>query len=171
MKTVFSLLAAFLATAASAQAPEVRMTWQFSPVRMTYTDIQNLTNKVDSVIKKANSGVDVSHSTQTLVISDGTHTLTITGDITPAKLAQAPPTAYSAEFTYYSRAESPITIVQIQLRDYRREIEVSGQEADQVEALVALVRNTVEQHQAGIGGPTLRGGLEFSCSQFQCLQF
>jgi hypothetical protein len=60
-------------------------------------------------------------------------------------------------FSYtYGRPDKPISSVTIDLGDYSRRVSVSGEAADQVEAISNILENDLLHHSTAIGGATFR---------------
>jgi hypothetical protein len=71
-----------------------------------------------------------------------------------------PKAAYEFSYTYY-RSDSPISSVTVDLQDYSRRLSVTGEAADQVEALTTLLESNLVQHSTAIGGQLFRGVLGY----------
>jgi hypothetical protein len=66
-----------------------------------------------------------------------------------------PKVVFRFSYNYY-RADKPISSVTIDLSDYSRRVSVSGEAADQVEALSNLLENNLFRYSTPIGGAMFR---------------
>ena len=66
-----------------------------------------------------------------------------------------PREVFRFSYTYY-RPDKPISSVTLDFSDYSRRVSVTGEAADQVEAIASLLENDLLRHSTAIGGARFR---------------
>ena len=95
---------------------------------------------------------------ESLTIGTGPDEIQIAGHSFPAN-ARLPKAAYALSYSY-SWADTPVSKLDLDLKDYSRRLSVSGTAVDQVEAITAALERDLSQRSA-IGGDTVRATITF----------
>jgi hypothetical protein len=120
-------------------AAEYSRTETFSPVRLTYGDMTSLINRVHQFLTTANAPVSPNtYYSEEMTIRGSLSQIRLKKDFSISALTGAPEEAYSVRYSY-SRDSAPISSVDIDLGDYRRQVTVEGSSSDQVAALLSLL--------------------------------
>jgi hypothetical protein len=139
----------------SAAGPEFSDNSDLPPLKLLATDLDTILQKAHSFIAAANGPQGEQGSIRESV------TLGVGGrEIEIPHFSLASSVAFPREvfrFSYrYYRSDAPISTVTVDLRDYSRRVSVSGEVADQVEALSNLLENDLLRYSATIGGVMFR---------------
>jgi hypothetical protein len=149
--------------------PQYTRTRQLPALKMTFTDMQLVLDKAAHLVADANKEAEAkakeakgpqqllflfqSSPRETLTLGTGPDEIQIAGHRFPAN-ARVPKAAYALSYSY-SWAETPVSKLELDLRDYERRLSVSGMAVDQVEAISAALEGDLSQHSA-IGGDAVR---------------
>jgi hypothetical protein len=139
----------------SAKEPEFSQNRDLPPLKLLAPDLDTILQKAHSFIAAANGPPGERDSIRESV------TLGVGGkeiEIPHFSLASSvafPTVVYRFSYTYY-RPDKPISSVTIDLSDYSRRVSVSGEAADQVEAISNLLEKDLLGHSTAIGGATFR---------------
>ena len=125
------------------------------PLRLAAADLDTILLRTQSLIAEAN-GPSSEHDSgrESVKLGVGGHEIEI------PHLSLASSVAFPKElfrFSYtYSRPNKPISSVTLDFSDYSRQVSVTGQAADRVEALSKLVEKDLLHYSTAIGGATFR---------------
>jgi hypothetical protein len=128
---------------------------ELPPLRLAAGDLDAILLKTHSFIDASNgpSGEqDSGRESVKLVI--GGHEIEIP-HFSLASSVAFPKEVFRFSYTYY-RPGKPISSVTLDFRDYSRRVTVSGETADQVEAITNLLENDLLRHSSMIGGAMFR---------------
>ena len=145
----FTFLLAY--TLANAQSTTYSQSVEFSAVRLSYEDLSELVTRLHGVVEQANSGAECVTRRDTLTVGDQFNSVELTGEFSLTSFARAPLVAHSVNYRYYC-LDAPISKVEISLRDFERELSVSGRSRDQVAALSAMAAEMLRPHETAMGG-------------------
>ena len=139
----------------SAAGPEFSHNRDLRPLKLLASDLDIILQKAHSFIAAANGPQGAQDSIRESV------TLGVGGrEIEIPHFSLASSVAFPREvfrFSYnYYRPDAPISSVTIDLRDYSRRVSVSGEAADQVEAISNLLENDLLRHTTAICGAMFR---------------
>ncbi len=140
--------------------PHYTRTIQFAPLRISQEDLLDTLERTSQLIETANRGVESQYVRERLTFSDGNSSITLTRPFDRSSLRSAPPITTSLEYEYESY-KSPVSLVRLRLWDTTRELTVSGSAQEQIEALTAVVANSLNESAVWFGGLRARfiGGL------------
>jgi len=128
---------------------------ELPPLRLAATDLDAILLKTHSFIDASNgpSGEqDSGRESVKLVI--GGHEIEIP-HFSLASSVAFPKEVFRFSYTYY-RPGKPISSVTLDFSDYSRRVTVSGETAEQVEAITNLLENDLLRHSSIIGGTMFR---------------
>jgi hypothetical protein len=128
---------------------------ELPPLRLAAADLDAILLKTHSFIDASNgpSGEqDSGRESVKLVI--GGHEIEIP-HFSLASSVAFPKKVFRFSYTYY-RPGKPISSVMLDFSDYSRRVTVSGETADQVEAMTNLLENDLLRHSSMIGGTMFR---------------
>jgi hypothetical protein len=138
-----------------AKGPEFSHSCDLPPLRLAASDLDSILLKAQSLIAAANgpSGEqDSGRESVKLGVRDK--------EIEIPHFSLASSVAFPREvfrFCYtYHRSDKPISSVTIDLSDYSRRVSVTGEAADQIQALTNLLENELLRHSTTVGGATFR---------------
>jgi hypothetical protein len=139
----------------SAKDAEFSRNRDLPPLRLAAADLDAILHKTHSVIAAANGpsgGQEVIRESVKLGVPGK--------EIEIPHFSMASSVAFPREvfrFSYaYSRPDKPISFVTLDFSDYSRRVTVSGETADQVEAITNLLENDLRRHSTAIGGAMFR---------------
>lgn len=129
---------------------------ELSPIVCSYEDVTKLLENLQGQLVKANGTLlDGKSERVDVTVAAGEDTLSLNNWEPVSKVKGLPDPGKSLWFRYV-RYNSPVSEVVILLSDSSRTIAVTGQEASQVSAVFAYIRNELEKHKAGVGGTSFR---------------
>jgi hypothetical protein len=139
----------------SAKGPEFSQNRDLPPLRLAAADLDTILLRTQSLIAKANGPSGEQDSGRESV------KLGVRGrEIEIPHLSTASSVAFPKElfrFCYtYSRPDKPSSSVTLDFSDYSRRVSVTGNAAEQVEALSKLVEKDLLHYSNAIGGATFR---------------
>jgi hypothetical protein len=134
------------------RAPEYTMEFSLPPVHMSVADVVALLEKTEHFLSAAGATKD---KTDSLTLSDGVRRFTVTDDFSPSALKGAPTVSYHLAY-HFLIGSGPVTGVSVDLDDFRRDISVTGQNQEQVEALARLLQAEFDEHVTHFAGPATR---------------
>src|SRR5439155_4508738 len=121
------------------------------PLRLAASDLDTILLKTQSLIAAANGPSGEQDSARESVkLGVRGHEIEIP-HFSLASSVAFPKEVFKFSYTYY-RPDKPISSVTLDLGDYSRRISVSGESADQVEAVSKLVENDLLRYSTTIGG-------------------
>jgi len=125
------------------------------PLRLPAADLDTILLRTQSLIAEANGPSSEQDSgRETVKLGVGGHEIEIPHLATASSVA-FPKDLFRFCYTYY-RPNKPISSVNLDFSDYSRRVSVSGEAADQVEALSKLVEKDLLHYSTVIGGATFR---------------
>jgi hypothetical protein len=139
----------------SAKDTEFSRNRDLPPLKLAATDLDTILHKTHSVIAAANGpsgGQEVIRESVKLGVPGK--------EVEIPHFSMASSVAFPKEvirfsYTYY-RPDKPISSVTLDFSDYSRRVSVSGETADQVEAITNLLENNLLRHSSMIGGAMFR---------------
>jgi hypothetical protein len=155
LPVLISACLSLAATLLSAKAPEFSKNRDLPPLRLAAADLDTILLKTHSLIAAANGPSGEQDSGRESV------KLGVRGreiEIPHFSLASSvafPKEIFRFSYTYY-RPDKPISSVTVDLGDSSRRVSVSGEAADQVQAITNLLENDLLRHSTTIGGAIFR---------------
>jgi hypothetical protein len=139
----------------SAKDAEFSRNRDLPPLRLAAADLDTILHKTHSVIAAANGP-----SGRQEVIRESVKLGVPGKEIEIPHFSMASSVAFPKEvikfsYTYY-RPDKPISSVTLDFGDYSRRVSVSGETADQVEAITNLLENDLLRYSSMIGGAMFR---------------
>jgi hypothetical protein len=124
------------------------------PIRMSYSDLSSTLETVSALLNKANTGITEDWRSEKLQLEGEGPGLTVSNSFGREILERGPTVAYRASYSFLVgvRQPAPISSVQIDLRDFSRELSVEGADLDQVEAIFAVAAARLSNHATVFGG-------------------
>ena len=139
----------------SAKEPEFSRNRDLPPLTLKAADLDTILQKAHSFIAAANGPSGEQDSIrESVTLSVGDKEIEIP-HFSIASSVAFPKVLFRFSYTY-NRPDKPISSVTIDLRDYSRRVSVSGEAADQVEALSNLLENNLLRYSTPIGGAMFR---------------
>jgi hypothetical protein len=125
------------------------------PLRLAAADLDTILLRTQSLIAEAN-GPSSEHDSgrESVKLGVGGHEIEIP-HFSLASSVAFPKEVFRFSYTY-SRPDKPISSVTLDFSDYSRQVSVTGQAADRVEALSKLVEKDLLRYSTAIGGATFR---------------
>ena len=120
-------------------------------LRLSQQHLLEILTKVHSFIRPANLASEDWQVRETLSVSRSGKTITHEGEPTYFNFSTYPDFIDSVEYQYYGYRQD-FSLIRISLNHYRREIIVEGKYQEQVEALVALIKQSFDRHTIWFGG-------------------
>jgi hypothetical protein len=126
------------------------------PLRASFEDLQDMLNKVSSLVHEVNK--DSSNWQEELQIQKGDQRIKMSGHRLEPEDAKIPSPIdwfqYTGRVPYTGRDRelSPITQVTINFRDYERSVSVDGRSPEQVDALISVLRDDLYKLSSPFGG-------------------
>jgi hypothetical protein len=139
----------------SAKDAEFSSNRALPPLKLAATDLDTILLKTHSVIAAANGpsgGQDFARTSVTLGVAGKEIEIP---HFSLASSVAFPREVFKFSYTYY-RPDKPISSVRLDFGDYSRRVSVSGETADQVEAISNLLENDLLSHSTAIGGAKFR---------------
>jgi hypothetical protein len=154
--SVFVCACVSLATISlSAKGAEFSHDRDLPPLKLLATDLDTILQKAHPFIAAANGPPGEQDSIrESVTLGDGDKEIEIP-HLSAASSVAFPKVLFRFSYTY-NRPDKPISSVTIDLRDYSRRVSVSGEAADQVEALSNLLENNLLRYSTPIGGAMFR---------------
>ena len=155
LPVLVSVCVSLVTISLSAKGAEFSHNRDLPPLKLLAPDLDTILQKAHSFIAAANGPQGEQDSIRESV------TLSVGGrEIEIPHFSLASSVAFPREvfrFSYsYFRPGKPISSVTVDLRDYSRRVSVSGEAADQVEAISNLLENDLLRHTTAIGGAMFR---------------
>ena len=155
LPVLISVCLSFATTWVIAKNTEFSQSRNLPPLRLAATNLDTILLRTQSLIAEANGpsgGQDSGRETVKLGVGGR--------EIEIPHLSTASSVAFPKElfrfcYTYY-RPNKPISSVTLDFSDYSRRVSVSGDAADQVEALSNLIEKDLLHYSTAIGGATFR---------------
>jgi hypothetical protein len=139
----------------SANGPEFSDNRDLPPMRLAAADLATILLKTQSLIAAANgSSGEQDSGRETVKLSVAGHEIEIP-HFSMASSVAFPKEVFRFCYTYY-RSDQPISSVTLDFSDYSRRVSVTGEAADQVQAITNLLENDLLRHSTTIGGALFR---------------
>jgi hypothetical protein len=155
LRVLIGLCLSLATSSLFAKSEEFSQSRDLPPLRLAAADLDTILHKTQALIAAANgpSGKQ-DPGRETVKLGVRGHEIEI------PHLSLASSVAFPRElfrFSYtYRRPYKPISSVTIDLRDYSRRVSVTGEAADQVQAITNLLENDLLRHSTTIGGAMFR---------------
>ena len=145
----------FASTSLFAKNGEFSQNRDLPPLRLAASDLDTILHKTQAIVAAANGPAAEQNSPRESVkIGVRGHEIEIP-HFSLASSVAFPKEVFKFSYTY-KRPDKPISSVTIDLGDYSRRVSVTGQAADQVEALSTFVEKDLLHYSTVIGGATFR---------------
>jgi len=139
----------------SAKGPEFSDNRDLPPMRLAAADLDTILLKAQSLIVAANGPSGEQDSgRETVKLGVGGHEIEIP-HFSMASSVAFPKEVFRFCYTYY-RSDQPISSVTLDFSDYSRRVSVTGEAADQVQAITNLLENDLLRYSTTIGGALFR---------------
>jgi hypothetical protein len=155
LRVLISLCLSLTAGSLSAKSEEFSQTRDLPPLKLSAADLDTILHDTQAIVAAANgpsAGQDFARESVKLGVRG--HEIEI------PHFSGASSVAFPRElfrFSYaYHQPDKPISSVTIDLGDYSRRVSVTGEAAEQVEAISNLVEMDLLRHSTAIGGATFR---------------
>jgi hypothetical protein len=136
--------------------PLYSKTINLPPIKMNYSDLQELLDKVSKVILTANPQYNPDkYLEENVTFSTNKVKIEISGHSFLSSSARLPKASYRFSYSYYYSGNT-ISIVNIDFSDYSRTFSVSGSSPEQVDALSAMLEKDLLNFSSSIGGSWFR---------------
>jgi hypothetical protein len=155
LPVLISLCLSLTTLTLSAKVREFSQSRALPPLKLAAADLDTILHKTQALIAAANGSAGEQESARESV------TLGVRGhEIRIPHFSLASSVAFPKEvfkFSYtYSSPDKPISSVTIDLSDYSRRVSVTGEAADQVEAIAKSLENDLLRYSSAIGGAPFR---------------
>jgi hypothetical protein len=151
---VLLIVCVSLAVTSLLNAAQFSETRDLPPLKLGASELDTILIKIHSFVDAANGSAEQGSSRETVKLAVGGHQIEIP-HFSLASSVAFPNEIFEFSYAYY-QADEPISSVTIDLGDSSRRILVSGESADQVEALSNLLANEFHRHSSPIGGTKIR---------------
>lgn len=141
--------------AAQSTAPVFERSIEFSPVRMSDSDLYRMVDRIRQQVEKANAGLDRRFERESLRLSSRQASIELANGFQESALRGAPEMATDMYF-YYHLDGAPIEEISLRLADYSRTLTLSGTAPSQVDALIAMLTEDMSRYEVRIGGTSVR---------------
>jgi hypothetical protein len=139
----------------SAKDAEFSRNRDLPPLKLAAADLDTILQKTHSLIAAANSpSSEQDFARESVKLGVRGHEIEIP-HFSMASSVAFPKEVFRFSYTYY-RPGKPISSVTLDFSDYSRRVTVSGETADQVEAITSLLENDLLRHSSMIGGAVFR---------------
>ncbi len=139
----------------SADGREFSQSSELPPLKLAATDLDGILLRAQSRIAAANGPLGEQESARESVkLGVRGHEIEIP-HFSLASSVAFPTEVFKFSYSYY-RPEKPISSVTVDLGDYSRRVSVTGEAADQVQAISKLLEKDLLRYSTAIGGATLR---------------
>jgi hypothetical protein len=155
LPVLISVCLSLATTSLCGSGAEVSHNRDLPPLRLAAADLDTILHKTHSVIAAANGPSGGQEGIRESVkLGVGGHEIEIP-HFSMASSVAFPKEVFRFSYTYY-RPGKPISSVTLDFSDNSRHVTVSGETADQVEAITNLLENDLLRHSSMIGGAMLR---------------
>jgi len=139
----------------SVKGAEFSRNCDLPPLKLAAADLDTILHKTHALIAAANGPLAEQESARESVkLGVRGHEIEIP-HFSLASSVAFPKEVFRFSYTYY-RPGKPISSVALDFSDYSRRVAVSGEAADQVEAITNLLENGLLRHSSMIGGAKFR---------------
>jgi hypothetical protein len=134
---------------------EVSHNRDLPPLKLAAADLDTILHKTHALIAAANGpATEQASARESVKLGVRGHEIEIP-HFSLASSVAFPREVFKFSYTYY-RPDKPISSVRLDFGDYSRRVSVSGETADQVEAISNLLENDLLSHSTAIGGAKFR---------------
>jgi hypothetical protein len=152
---LLSVCVSLAATSLSATGPQFSHDRDLPPLKLAAADLDTILLKAQSLIAAANApSGEQDFGRETVKLGVRGKELEIP-HFSLASSVAFPREVFRFSYTY-SRPDKPISSVTVDLGDYSRRVSVSGEAADQVEAISKVLENDLLRYSTAIGGAMFR---------------
>ena len=145
----------FALTSLFAKNGEFSQDRDLPPLRLAASDLDTILHKTQAIVAAANGpAAEQNSARESVKIGVRGHEIEIPRFSLASSIA-FPNEVFKFSYTY-KRPDNPVSSVTIDLGDYSRRVSVTGQAADQVEALSTFVEKDLLHYSTVIGGATFR---------------
>jgi len=145
----------FALTSLFAKNGEFSQNRDLPPLRLAASDLDTILHKTQAIVAAANGpAAEQNSARESVKIGVRGHEIEIP-HFSLASSVAFPKEVFKFSYTY-KRPDKPVSSVTIDLGDYSRRVSVTGQAADQVEALSTFVEKDLLHYSTVIGGATFR---------------
>ena len=139
----------------SAKDAEFSRNRDLPPLKLAATNLDTILLKTHSLIASVNGPSNEQHfARESVKLGVGGHEIEIP-HFSMASSVAFPKEVFKFSYTYY-RPDKPISSVTVDLGDSSRRVSVTGEAADQVQAITNLLENDLLRHSTTIGGAMFR---------------
>jgi hypothetical protein len=155
LPVLISLCLSLATTSLSAKSGEFSHSRDLPPLRLAAADLDTILHRAQSLIATANGPSGGQEAIRESVkLGVGREEIEIP-HFSLASSVAFPKEVFRFSYTY-SRPDKPISSVTLDFSDYSRRVSVSGEAADQVQAIARLLENDLLRYSTPIGGTMLR---------------
>jgi hypothetical protein len=152
---LISLCAALSTTSLIAKNAEFSENRNLPPLKLSAADLDTILHKTQVLISAANGpATEQDSARESVKLGVRGHQIEIP-HLSLASSVAFPRELFSFSYTY-RHPDKPISSIAIDLGDYSRRVSVTGEAADQVEAISKSLENDLLQYSTAIGGATFR---------------
>jgi len=145
----------FAITSLLAKNGEFSQNRDLPPLSLAASDLDTILHKTQAIVAAANGpAAEQNSARESVKIGVRGHEIEIPRFSLASSIA-FPNEVFKFSYTY-KRPDNPVSSVTIDLGDYSRRVSVTGQAADQVEALSTFVEKDLLHYSTVIGGATFR---------------
>jgi hypothetical protein len=142
-------------TSLFAKSVEFSQNRDLPPLRLAATDLDTILHKTHALIAAANGpATEQASARESVKLGVRGHEIEIP-HFSLASSVAFPRELFRFSYTYH-QSDKPISSVTIDLGDYSRRVSVTGEAAEQVEAISNLVETGLLRNSTAIGGATFR---------------
>ncbi|TGM82433.1 hypothetical protein EHR01_06540 [Leptospira mtsangambouensis] len=124
--------------------------YKIPPMRISYSDLQNLLNRIDSL--KDNAQVTKSNTYETMLMKNKEHSITIeNSNIIPLE-SNIPDQINSFSYNYFVSGDASISRIDLNFDEYSRTLKISGSSPNKVDAAFYVLVNDIDKLSSNIGG-------------------
>jgi hypothetical protein len=172
LPALISLCLSLATTSLSAKSGEFSQGRDLPPLKLAASDLDTILHKTHSLITAANGpAVEQGSARESVKLGVRGHEIEIP-HFSLASSVAFPRELFRFSYTYHE-FNRPISSVTIDLGDYARRVSVTGEAADQVEAISKSLENDLLRYSTAIGGARFRRvvGVCLTVGLLTCLGF
>jgi hypothetical protein len=155
LPVLVTLCLSLATTSLSAKSGEFSENRDLPPLKLAAADLDTILHKAQALIAAANGpATDQDSARESVKLGVRGHEIEIPYFSAASSLA-FPRELFGFSYTY-RRPDKPISSVTIDLNDYSRRVSVTGEAAEQVEAIAESVEKDLLRYSTKIGGATFR---------------
>ncbi|MBM9547788.1 hypothetical protein JWG40_12215 [Leptospira sp. 201903074] len=150
MKKYLSIIIIFLIPTILSSKTTYSQEIKLPPLRVSYTDLQNLLNIIDSLKEKSEIENDIIY--ERIVLRDNNRIIQIDDSKNIPLESNIPESINDFSYNYFVKGEKSITRIELNFYDYERTLRISGNSPIKVDAALYLLQNELEKLSSSIGG-------------------